>query len=427
MCGIALPAGLHDGSRLDPAIFTPATKDDAGHDENISFERMIEIVGPRRPPRRCATRSIAIYEEARALGWERGLVLADTKFEFGRVDGALTLIDEVAVARFVALLGPRRVRGRPAAVVRQAVRARLARPVGLEPRAAGAGAARRRGARRRSERYLEAMRRLTGRRRRDTLARRPRCSRSSDKRGAAEFARALAERGTRILASGGTAQHLAQAGVAGDARSRSGPASRELLGGRVKTLHPHVHAPILARRAVARATSTALAERGLEPIDLVAVTLYPFEAARPALDDAGAVEEIDIGGVALLRGGGQEPRRRDRGARPRAVRRGAARRSSAASRRRAAARWALADVRAHARATTRAIAARAGAARGGGRRGRPPVHSLALERARTLRYGENPHQPAALYAARRSAARLAAHGREGRSSRTTTCSTSKPR
>jgi len=94
VCGIALPEGLHDGSRLEPAIFTPATKEDAGHDENISFERMIEIVG-RETAEALRTRSIAIYEEARAWAWDRGLVLADTKFEFGRVDGTLTLIDEI--------------------------------------------------------------------------------------------------------------------------------------------------------------------------------------------------------------------------------------------------------------------------------------------------------------------------------------------
>ncbi len=94
MCGIALPPGLEDGSRLDPPIFTPATKEDAGHDLNISFERMGEIVG-RDTAEALRTRSLAIYQEARAHAWARGLVLADTKFEFGRVDGQLTVIDEV--------------------------------------------------------------------------------------------------------------------------------------------------------------------------------------------------------------------------------------------------------------------------------------------------------------------------------------------
>ena len=121
----------------------------------------------------------------------------------------------------------------------------------------------------------------------------------SDKRGAAEFAAALAAHGTRILASGGTARHLAAAGVA-VTPLEEWTGFGELLGGRVKTLHPHVHAPILARRDLP-ADLAALAERGLVPLDLVAVTLYPFEERAGALDDAGMVEEIDIGGVALLR------------------------------------------------------------------------------------------------------------------------------
>jgi len=93
VCGIRLPAGLRDGSRLEPAIFTPATKEDHGHDENIAFARMVEIAG-RETAEALRARSIAIYEEARARAWDRGLVLADTKFEFGWVDGKLTLIDE---------------------------------------------------------------------------------------------------------------------------------------------------------------------------------------------------------------------------------------------------------------------------------------------------------------------------------------------
>ncbi|MBI5711508.1 MAG: bifunctional phosphoribosylaminoimidazolecarboxamide formyltransferase/IMP cyclohydrolase, partial [Candidatus Eisenbacteria bacterium] len=121
----------------------------------------------------------------------------------------------------------------------------------------------------------------------------------SDKRGAVEFARALAARGTRLLASGGTAAHLGQAGVAVTPLEQW-TGFGELLGGRVKTLHPHVHAPILARRGEP-ADLAELAARGIAPLDLVAVTLYPFEERVASLDDAGAVEQIDIGGVALLR------------------------------------------------------------------------------------------------------------------------------
>jgi phosphoribosylaminoimidazole-succinocarboxamide synthase len=93
VCGIPLPAGLRDGSRLEPALFTPATKADAGHDENIPFERMAEIVGGAQA-QALRSRSLAIYEEARARAWDRGLVLADTKFEFGTIGGDLVLIDE---------------------------------------------------------------------------------------------------------------------------------------------------------------------------------------------------------------------------------------------------------------------------------------------------------------------------------------------
>ena len=92
--GIRLPAGLHDGGRLADPIFTPATKEEHGHDENISFERMASIVG-QATAEALRERSLAIYREARDHAWARGLVLADTKFEFGLVDGALTLIDEI--------------------------------------------------------------------------------------------------------------------------------------------------------------------------------------------------------------------------------------------------------------------------------------------------------------------------------------------
>ncbi len=93
VCGIALPPGLKDGSRLDPALFTPATKNDHGHDENIPFKRKVELVGSERATA-LRDRSLALYEAARAHAWSRGLVLADTKFEFGVVDGRYTLIDE---------------------------------------------------------------------------------------------------------------------------------------------------------------------------------------------------------------------------------------------------------------------------------------------------------------------------------------------
>lgn len=94
VCGVKLPAGLEDGSRLDPPIFTPTSKVDEGHDENMTFDEVAGAIG-EDTARRLRDRSIAIYEEARTYAWERGLVLADTKFEFGWIDGQLTLIDEM--------------------------------------------------------------------------------------------------------------------------------------------------------------------------------------------------------------------------------------------------------------------------------------------------------------------------------------------
>jgi phosphoribosylaminoimidazole-succinocarboxamide synthase len=93
VCGIQLRRGLRESDRLDPPIFTPATKAETGHDENISFEKMAEIVGP---PRAAELRdlSLEIYRRARAHAEGRGVILADTKFEFGTRDGRVVWIDE---------------------------------------------------------------------------------------------------------------------------------------------------------------------------------------------------------------------------------------------------------------------------------------------------------------------------------------------
>ena len=93
VCGIALPAGLSDGSALDPPLFTPATKNDHGHDENIPFAGVAALVG-ESAARTLRARSLALYEEAGRWACERGLVLADTKFEFGRIGEEWVLIDE---------------------------------------------------------------------------------------------------------------------------------------------------------------------------------------------------------------------------------------------------------------------------------------------------------------------------------------------
>ena len=93
ICGIALPAGLRESDRLEPPIFTPATKAETGHDENISFETMTETVGPDRAAEARRV-SLEIYERARAHAEARGIIVADTKFEFGIRDGRLIWIDE---------------------------------------------------------------------------------------------------------------------------------------------------------------------------------------------------------------------------------------------------------------------------------------------------------------------------------------------
>jgi phosphoribosylaminoimidazole-succinocarboxamide synthase len=90
--GRALPSGLHDGARLDKPAFTPTTKAEHGHDEPIHD---LEAVVGAGLADALETRSLALYEEAHDVALQRGLVLADTKFEFGFVDGVLTLIDEL--------------------------------------------------------------------------------------------------------------------------------------------------------------------------------------------------------------------------------------------------------------------------------------------------------------------------------------------
>ena len=95
VCGIALPEGLQDGSRLPEPIFTPASKSQDGeHDENISFARTEEIIG-KQDAAELRRLTLAIYEKANLHAESRGLILADTKFEFGRIDGTIILADEV--------------------------------------------------------------------------------------------------------------------------------------------------------------------------------------------------------------------------------------------------------------------------------------------------------------------------------------------
>ena len=94
VCDIPLPDDLLESAELDQPLFTPSTKADEGHDENSSFEQAGEIEG-RETAEKVRDLSLQIYTEARNYARERGIIIADTKFEFGRIDGELILIDEV--------------------------------------------------------------------------------------------------------------------------------------------------------------------------------------------------------------------------------------------------------------------------------------------------------------------------------------------
>jgi len=94
VCGIPLPGGLVESAKLPEPLFTPATKAQSGHDENIPFARVEEMVGADTAARLRET-TLAIYRKASEYAATRGLILADTKFEFGFVDGELVLADEV--------------------------------------------------------------------------------------------------------------------------------------------------------------------------------------------------------------------------------------------------------------------------------------------------------------------------------------------
>lgn len=95
VCGIELPAGLQDSDRMPETLFTPATKAEVGdHDENISFAQMAEIIGAEKA-QTLKDLTIKIYETARDIALEKGIIIADTKFEFGELDGEIILIDEI--------------------------------------------------------------------------------------------------------------------------------------------------------------------------------------------------------------------------------------------------------------------------------------------------------------------------------------------
>jgi len=94
VCGIKLPEGLRESDKLPEPIFTPATKAESGHDENITFEKVVDIVGSE-VANQLKSRSIELYNKASEYALQRGIIISDTKFEWGITDEGLTLIDEV--------------------------------------------------------------------------------------------------------------------------------------------------------------------------------------------------------------------------------------------------------------------------------------------------------------------------------------------
>ena len=239
----------------------------------------------------------------------------------------------------------------------------------------------------------------------------------SDKTGVVPFAAALAARGVELVSTGGTARALTEAGLAvvGVSEVTGFP---EMLDGRVKTLHPRVHAAILARRQ-REDDRTALAAHGITPIDLVVVNLYPFAkaAAKPGLPFDELIEEIDIGGPSLLRAAAKNFRDVLVVVEPEDYERVLAALASAAGPS-LALRFDLARrAFAHTAAYDRMIAATLGevrvrggteretferevaaAGRADGAPALPEAWRPDLVKIRDLRYGENPHQAGAWYA-----------------------------
>ncbi len=220
----------------------------------------------------------------------------------------------------------------------------------------------------------------------------------SDKQGVVEFVRALAAHRIEILSTGGTAKLLRDSGIAVVEVSEY-TGFPEMLDGRVKTLHPRVHGGILGRRDLA-AHAEAMRRHDIPPIDLVVVNLYPFEQAttKPGCTLEEAIENIDIGGPALLRAAAKNHGAvtvlvdsRDYGAVLEELAAGGA--VSPATRFRLA-------VKAfeHTARYDGLIADYLGRIEpDGNRTAFPRTLNLQFERAGALRYGENPHQPAAFY------------------------------
>jgi phosphoribosylaminoimidazolecarboxamide formyltransferase/IMP cyclohydrolase len=214
-----------------------------------------------------------------------------------------------------------------------------------------------------------------------------------DKSGLVDLARGLLAHRYELIASGGTARALAEAGLpVTEVADVTG--SPEVLSGRVKTLHPAIHAGILSRRTPA--DRTELASQGFRPIDLVIVNLYPFEdtVARQGVTEAEAIEQIDIGGVTLLRAAAKNWQHVTVVPDPAYYGELLAALASGEDLQPLSRRLALEAFRQTARydrAIARWLAGDAGPA------GASERLELSFEKVQDLRYGENPHQRAAFY------------------------------
>jgi phosphoribosylaminoimidazolecarboxamide formyltransferase/IMP cyclohydrolase len=224
----------------------------------------------------------------------------------------------------------------------------------------------------------------------------------SDKTGLAEFAQALSARGVEILSTGGTAQLLIENDipVIEVAEYTGFP---EMMGGRVKTLHPRIHGGILGRRGE---DDGVMHENEIRPIDLVVVNLYPFEetVAKPDCDLATAIEHIDIGGPTLLRAAAKNHRDVTVVCDPAVYARVITALEGNAGAVDDATRFDLA-VRAfeHTARYDGAIANHLGAIvehPEGKPEGLPRTYNMQFRKRQAMRYGENPHQDAAFYVGR---------------------------
>ena len=219
----------------------------------------------------------------------------------------------------------------------------------------------------------------------------------SDKTGLVAFAQTLAARGVQLLSTGGTAKALREAGLdVMDISEHTG--FPEMLDGRVKTLHPKVHGGLLYIRGNA-SHEAAAREHDIQPIDLVVVNLYPFEqtVARPGVSLHDAIENIDIGGPSMLRSAAKNHESVTVVVDPADYARVAALIKETGDTTLELRRQLAAKVFARTAAYDAAIAAHLQKEFSGAPAALPPTLTISAPLVQPLRYGENPHQTAALY------------------------------